>query len=119
MLLVVRSVRALATAHEPGRALVITGASEPSMLGGMESLLSCTYINQAHCNCLRLLIQAIPCALCFALLNPGNSIAARIAMMAMTTRSSIRVNPLSGWAPSSEALQRKALGVFIGVCHEC
>ena len=35
------------------------------------------------------------CALIFALFNAGNSIAARIAMMAMTTSSSIRVNPLA------------------------
>src|SRR5947207_2920518 len=96
MLLLVRSVRALPTTHEPGRALVIIGPSEPSILGGIKSLLSCTYINQAYCNCLRLLIQTILCALCFALLNAGNSIAARIAIMARTTRSSISLKAEAG-----------------------
>lgn len=35
-------------------------------------------------------------ALAFALLNAGNNIAARMAMMAMTTSSSIKVNPRRG-----------------------
>src|SRR2546425_2478494 len=35
----------------------------------------------------------MPWALVLALLNAGNSMAARMAMMAMTTRSSMRVNP--------------------------
>src|SRR6266571_1761306 len=35
----------------------------------------------------------MPCALLFALVKAGNSIAARIAMMAMTTNSSISVKP--------------------------
>jgi len=37
--------------------------------------------------------QDIPCALLLALLKAGNNIAARIAMMAMTTNNSIKVNP--------------------------
>ena len=40
-----------------------------------------------------LLRQLIPWALVFDLANTGNSIAARMAMMAMTTKSSIKVNP--------------------------
>src|SRR5262245_61966338 len=38
-------------------------------------------------------MQEMPCVLSFALDNAGNSIAARIAIMATTTSSSIRVNP--------------------------
>jgi len=40
-----------------------------------------------------LLKQATCVAFFFALLNAGNSSAARMAMMAMTTSSSISVNP--------------------------
>ena len=40
-----------------------------------------------------LLAQDIACALSFALPSAGNNMAARMAMMAMTTRSSIKVNP--------------------------
>ena len=40
-----------------------------------------------------LLEHEIPWARSFALLNAGSSMAAKIAMMAMTTNSSINVNP--------------------------
>src|SRR5664279_3771686 len=43
--------------------------------------------------CLRLLMQLISCAFRFADASAGSSSAARMAMMAMTTSSSIRVNP--------------------------
>src|SRR5437660_1709072 len=45
--------------------------------------------------CLVLLRQAAPNARSFALLNAGSSIAARMAMIAMTTSNSISVNPHS------------------------
>src|SRR2546427_2976713 len=95
MLLVVRSVRALPTTHEPRRALDIVGPSEPSLLGGRASPFSSTYMCHPNCNCLRLFTQAMDCALCFALLSAGNSRPARMAMMAMTTRSSMSVNALT------------------------
>ena len=41
--------------------------------------------------CRRLFKHEIWCALDFALANAGNNIAAKMAMMAMTTRSSISV----------------------------
>src|ERR1051325_2038607 len=41
--------------------------------------------------CLRLLVQFASCAFFFALANAGNSNAARMAMIAMTTSNSIRV----------------------------
>jgi hypothetical protein len=44
--------------------------------------------------CFELLMHAVACPLSFALLNAGRSIAARIAMMAMTTKSSISVKPV-------------------------
>jgi hypothetical protein len=40
-----------------------------------------------------LFLQRTPFACALALLKAGNSIPARIAMIAITTRSSIRVNP--------------------------
>ena len=42
--------------------------------------------------CLPRLKHNAPCALCLARDSAGNNIAARIAMMAMTTSSSIKVN---------------------------
>src|SRR5262245_10216296 len=47
----------------------------------------------ARPNCLRLLMHAVRCAFSLALDNAGSNMAARIAMMAMTTSSSINVNP--------------------------
>src|SRR6266566_2705488 len=63
------------------------------LLGTSQSLLSWTYIVQASCNCFRLLRQTMPCALALARARAGRSSAARIAMMPMTTDSSIRVKP--------------------------
>jgi hypothetical protein len=48
---------------------------------------------QASASCFWLLKHTAAVAFCFALLRAGNSIAARMAMMAITTSSSIRVNP--------------------------
>jgi hypothetical protein len=45
-------------------------------------------------SCRRLLVQLIRCALFLALASAGNNIPARIAIMAITTRSSIKVKPL-------------------------
>ena len=44
-------------------------------------------------SCLELFMQEIICALILARLKAGNSMAARIAIMAITTSSSISVNP--------------------------
>src|SRR5437016_7889504 len=44
-------------------------------------------------NCFMLLRHAMPWALVFALASAGKSKTARMAMMAITTRSSMRVNP--------------------------
>src|ERR1043166_10111364 len=47
----------------------------------------------ARVTCLRLLTHLRACARCFAADKAGNSMAARIPMIAMTTSNSIRVNP--------------------------
>src|SRR5436309_12030668 len=44
-------------------------------------------------NCFMLLRHAMPCALVFALASAGRSNHDRMAMMAITTRSSMSVNP--------------------------
>jgi hypothetical protein len=53
----------------------------------------------------RLLVQVVLCAWSLALAKAGNSIAARIAMMAITTKSSISVNPSDRFPvrPAAEA----------------
>ena len=48
---------------------------------------------QANPICFMLLKQEMPCARILAFDNAGNSIAARMAMMAMTTSNSISVKP--------------------------
>src|ERR1051326_942203 len=57
------------------------------------SSLSPEYINHPSCNCFRLFMQLMPTALHFERLNAGNSIAARIAMIAITPSNSISVKP--------------------------
>src|SRR5712671_6304100 len=64
------------------------------LLSGSLSALSSQYITQASCNCFSLFKQADCSALLLAFDNAGKSIAARIAMMAITTSSSISVNPV-------------------------
>ena len=56
-------------------------------------------MSMAKPNCLTLFMHSACCPFCLALESAGSSIAARIAMMAMTTSSSINVNarrPASG-----------------------
>ena len=79
-----------------------------NVLGIIVSSLSLEYINAATSNCFSLLMHAAPVALSLALLSAGSSMAARIAMMAMTTSNSIRVNPLRiPWA-AEELIVREA-----------
>src|SRR5260370_4959975 len=56
--------------------------------------LVAAYITQAKPSCLLLFMQEAATALIFALLNTGSNIDARIAIMVMTTSSSIKLNPL-------------------------
>src|SRR5437016_949450 len=59
---------------------------------GTLSSKSSAYILNANPHCLLLLRQAVAWARALALERAGSSMAARIAIMAMTTRSSINVN---------------------------
>jgi hypothetical protein len=65
---------------------------------GKKSPLSPAYIVTAKPICFVLLIQAIAFALSFALLNAGSNMAARIAIIAITTSSSISVKAAFGGA---------------------
>jgi hypothetical protein len=60
---------------------------------GKNSSQSCSYIATAIASCLVLDKHAVALAFSRAALNTGNRIAARIATMAMTTKSSISVKP--------------------------
>src|SRR5277367_819526 len=57
-------------------------------------------------------MQLVALACCLALANAGNSKAAKMAMMAITTNSSIKVNP-SAFQPHGRLPTRMALVVFI------
>src|SRR5436190_10739448 len=74
---------------------------------GSDSLLSLAYIIMARPICRLLLLQAMPLALSFARARAGSSMAARMAMMAMTTKSSIRVNPSLGHGLLSPTLSSR------------
>src|SRR5262249_28036986 len=84
---------ALPTTQEPGpdTAEIAPKPPDNERSGGMASLLSWVYMNQPFWSCMRLLRQEIDCPLALALPSNGRSIAARMAIIAMTTRSSINV----------------------------
>src|SRR5580698_6749110 len=82
----------------PPHQLVLATATVPGSLPlaykfAVLSLLSPAYMIQPSVSCLVQFIQLTPQAFCFALLKAGNNMAARIAMMAMTTSNSINVKP--------------------------
>src|ERR1019366_3799131 len=60
--------------------------------GRIWSSTSLAYISPPRAICLVLLRHAAPLACSLACANTGNRMAAKIAMIAMTTKSSIRVN---------------------------
>src|SRR5687768_18140506 len=62
-----------------------------SSMTGKRSLLSCAYISEARANCRRLLLHFTTRAFSLAFASAGRSMPARIAMIAITTRSSIKV----------------------------
>jgi hypothetical protein len=70
----------------------LTGEAVEDM-AGTKLLFSLAYIWQASPYSFKLLVQLIRFARSSALDNTGKRIAARIAMMAMTTSSSINVKP--------------------------
>src|SRR4029077_7739621 len=73
---------------------VVTAGQVPVLSGGKNSPLSAAYIRKPRPTWRLLLAQAMALALSLALLSAGRSIAAKIAMMAITTSSSISVKPL-------------------------
>src|SRR5262245_17751511 len=62
-------------------------------LRGSFPSLSSGYISQHNCICFMLLMQLVRSAFSLARARAGSSIAARIAMIAMTTSNSMRVKP--------------------------
>src|SRR6185295_1700785 len=69
----------------------VTPGQVPVFRGGRNSLLSCAYMVKARPICLLLLAQAMLLAFSLARDRAGSSIAARIAIIAITTSSSISV----------------------------
>src|SRR5271170_1905430 len=67
-------------------------------------------MNHAFVSWLRLFMHWMPWVCCLAFDNAGNSMAARIAMIAMTTSNSMRVNP-------PLAFISKLYAFFFG-CHD-
>src|SRR5436309_673651 len=89
------------------------GARVPSPLSASRSSLSPAYITQMVASCLRLFTHWIVCALAFAFASAGNKRPARIAMTAMTTNNSMRVNPASGHPAGTRRQDNKAFRVMI------
>src|ERR1700741_2212969 len=76
---------------------------------GRVSLKSLAYIAAVTPHCLKLDVQLMTLARNLARLKAGRSSAARIAMIAMTTRSSIRVKA----APLERGLRTQQLLIFM------
>src|SRR2546423_15662184 len=80
--------------------------------GTTQSLLSPAYITQHKSSCLMLLRHLILCAFALARPNAGRSIAAKIAMIAITTKSSIKVKaafrPFTVVFISKRGIQKKS-----------
>ena len=85
-----------------------TSFGADSSIPTIRSLLSEAYIFQAKDNCRRLLRQAVSVAFSLARLSAGNNIAARIAMMAITTSNSISVKAFPPWLKRELATGRAA-----------
>src|SRR5437763_6663519 len=75
---------------------IIQLRSKPWLLSGNELFASPAYMVRASPHCLQLLAQSTLSALALAFARAGNNKAARMAMMAMTTNSSMSVN---AWHP--------------------
>src|SRR4029453_18908281 len=88
------------TTHGASRLSIVSGfcASPPWNALGYLSSLSPVYMWFASINCLVLLRQRMPWALALALARAGNNMLERMAMIAMTTSNSIKVNPRPGSA---------------------
>src|SRR5689334_17902175 len=84
----------------------VAGNASPKR--GSLSWLSAIYMTVANPHCLIFERQWILLALSLALLSAGKSSAAKMAIMAMTTSSSIKVNP-------GEATRRQRIGAVLRI----
>src|SRR5512140_1107828 len=82
------------------------------------SLKSLAYIAQQIWSCLALLRQEAAWPFSFAFPKAGRSIAARIAMMAITTSSSIRVKPRVVGDRGCVALRKALLADSFFIVHQ-
>src|SRR5438552_1231427 len=73
----------------------MSGGGEKGKFTGNRPSLSAAYKRDARSSCLRLLLQLVLWPFAFAAESAGNNIAARIAMMAITTSNSSKVNASS------------------------
>ena len=85
---------ALPTTQHPGSDPALLPPFPSHRFGGIQSPLSAMYKCHPLTNCLTLFMQTIRYAFSLALLSAGRSKAARMAMIAITTRSSIKVKAL-------------------------
>src|SRR6185369_5731599 len=81
--------------------------------GGNESRLSIAYECQQIWSCLRLFWHAMLKACSFALVRAGNNIAARMAIMAITTNSSIKVKPRGAPRPPSAVVRARQFRIAL------
>src|ERR1019366_3092595 len=91
------------------------GSPGSSLAKTSTSWLSSAYIRQAKANCLWLFMHWMPWAFSLALISAGRSNAARIAMMAMTTSSSINVNAEAEVLDPSRGRQQGMCAEFISI----
>ena len=75
----------------------VAQTSCPTWFGNHLLWLSSAYMMAATINCFMLLVHLTPWACALARAKAGNNIAARMAMIAMTTRSSINVKAPASW----------------------
>jgi len=76
--------------------------------GGNSSSLSPAYMVNEISHCFSLFLQVVRCACSLARANAGSSMAARMAMMAITTNSSMSVKP-------SDTRKPDAMGAGLGL----
>src|ERR1051325_4614793 len=89
------------------------GLTEPEALPQINPLWSSEYIIQPYMICRVSFMHWTPWALSLARPSAGNSMAARIAMIAITTSSSIRVNPRRQMRSGDRANAAGGLTFFI------
>src|SRR4051812_44468978 len=92
--MLVLSVLPAVQSSQPATQLAFTSLVPPFRLGGNQSLASEAYNMIAKPSCLVLPMQRMPWALVCALASAGSNMPAKMAIIAMTTSNSIRVNPL-------------------------